>query len=142
MPLTRVYLSLTAADLDALAGGDSLGRPPVPAHAVTPLVGRPGLTTDEEELEHLAWVAATEEAARLTPPGVRRVVAAADVETEDVLHPPSPDAPSRVELTQPVIPRVWYPGDGPVSDDSITYYAVRCWPGCHDPNSAPRPQHY
>jgi hypothetical protein len=49
---------------------------------------------------------------------------------------------SEVELTQPVIPRVWYPGDGPVSDDSITYYAVRCWPGCHDPNSAPRPQHY
>jgi hypothetical protein len=49
---------------------------------------------------------------------------------------------AEVVLTQPVIPRVWYPGDGPVDEDSITYYAVRCWPGCHDPNSTPRPQHY
>lgn len=105
MPLTRVYLPLTAPDLATLAEGGSLGRPPVPAHAVTPLLGRPGLTTDEEELEHLAWVAATEEAAGLAPEGVRRVVAAADVETEDVLHPTTPDVPSRVELTEPVLRR-------------------------------------
>ncbi len=102
MPLTRVYLPLTAADLAALEAGDEVGRPPVPAHAVTPALGRPGLTTDEEELEHLAWLAATEEAGATSGAGARRVVAAADVDTEVVAHPTSPDRPSRVELTEPV----------------------------------------
>ncbi len=101
MPLTRVYLPLTAADLDALAAGGTLG-PAVPAHAVTPALGRPGLTTDEEELEHLAWVDATEEAGVLAPEGVRRVVGAADVDTEVVVHPTGPDRASRVELVAPV----------------------------------------
>ena len=34
MALTRVYLPLTAADLEALADGRDLGTPPVPAHGV------------------------------------------------------------------------------------------------------------
>ena len=79
MPLTRVYLPLTPADLTGLAEGRPLGPAPRPAHAVTPALGKPGLVTDEEELEHAAWVAAAEEA--LEAPGAaahRRVVAAAD----------------------------------------------------------------
>jgi hypothetical protein len=49
---------------------------------------------------------------------------------------------AEVDWSYPVVPRVWYPGDGPLGAHPYNYYAVRCWPGCHDPNSAPRPQHY
>jgi hypothetical protein len=42
----------------------------------------------------------------------------------------------------PIAAGVWYPGDGPVSDDTFNYYHVRCWPGCHDPNTQPRPYKY
>ncbi|GAA4408467.1 hypothetical protein GCM10023168_25910 [Fodinibacter luteus] len=103
MPLARVYLPLTSADLAALADGEPLGPAPLDAHAVTPALGRPGLVTDEEELEHAAWVAATLEAVGLTEGGIRRrVVAAADVDASTVLHPTSPDVPSRVRLSAPV----------------------------------------
>ncbi len=102
MPLTRVYVPLTPADLGALAGAGGLLSPPVRAHAVTPAVGSPGLTTDEEELEHLAWVAAADEAGAGAAPGSRRVVAAADVEAEAVHVPTGPDVPSRVQVTEPL----------------------------------------
>ncbi|NHA69524.1 DUF6912 family protein [Phycicoccus flavus] len=98
MPLTRVYLPVTAADLDALAEGGALGPAPVAAHGVTPALGRPGLTTDAEELEHLAWVAATEEAEALREGDERRVVASADVDSGDVTVPADGDVPSRVEV--------------------------------------------
>jgi hypothetical protein len=103
MPLTRVYLPLTPADLTGLAEGRPLGPVPRNAHAVTPSLGKPGLVTDEEELEHAAWVAATEEA--IAAPGSaprRRVIAAADVDAAIVVHPTSPDVPSRVEVAAPV----------------------------------------
>ena len=102
MPLARVYLPLTPSDLEALATVGALPGRPLRAHGVTPTLGSPGLTTDEEELEHLAWVAATEEAAAAVAAGTRRVVAAADVEVEAVSHPTAPDVPSRVEVTEPV----------------------------------------
>jgi hypothetical protein len=103
MPLTRVYLPLTAADLTGLAEGRPLGPAPRNAHAVTPALGKPGLVTDEEELEHTAWVAAAEEAGA-APGGARqrRVIAAADVDAAIVVHPTSPDVPSRVEVSAPV----------------------------------------
>ena len=103
MPLTRVYLPLTPADLTGLAEGRPLGPAPRNAHAVTPALGKPGLVTDEEELEHAAWVAAAEEA--IGAPGSaprRRVIAAADVDAAIVVHPTSPDVPSRVEVAAPV----------------------------------------
>ncbi len=103
MPLTRVYLPLTPADLTGLAEGRPLGPVPRPAHAVTPALGKPGLVTDEEELEHTAWVAATEEALEAADAAPRRrVVAAADVDAAVVVHPTAPDVPSRVELSAPV----------------------------------------
>jgi hypothetical protein len=105
MPLTRVYLALTPADLEALAGAGALGTTPVRAHAVTPALGSPGLTTDEEELEHLAWVAAADEAGAGARDGSRRVVAAADVEAESVSYPTAADVPSRVEVADPVTRR-------------------------------------
>ncbi len=103
MPLTRVYLPLTPADLTGLAEGRPLGPAPRPAHAVTPTLGKPGLVTDEEELEHTAWVAATDEAlAAADADGRRRVVAAADVDAAVVGHPTAADVPSRVEVSAPV----------------------------------------
>jgi hypothetical protein len=103
VPLTRVYLALTPDDLAALAQGRPLGPPPLHAHAVTPSLGRPGLATDEEELEHLAWLAASEEAVgRSAARALRRVVASADVDAATVVHPTAPDTASRVELSAPV----------------------------------------
>jgi uncharacterized protein DUF6912 len=101
MPLTRVYLPLSADDLDALAAGRDLGPAPLAAHGVTPALGRPGLTTDEEELEHDAWVAATEEATARAA-GARRVIASADVDAAVVAVPGQSDVPSRVEVGAPV----------------------------------------
>lgn len=103
MPLTRVYLALTPADLDALAGGRPVGPAPRAAHAVTTALGRPGLTTDEEELEHAAWLAAAEEAADGTGGGRRRrVIGSADVDSATVVRPTRSDVPSRVELSAPL----------------------------------------
>jgi hypothetical protein len=99
MPLTRVYLALSSADLTDLAERRPLG----PAHAVTTGLGRAGSAKDQEELEHAAWVAATEAAGALPgAAGRRRVVAAADVDAAIVVHSTSPDVPSRVEVSAPV----------------------------------------
>ena len=46
-----------------------------------------------------------------------------------------------VDWEYPITPRVWYPGDTFEQSHPYNCYAVRCWPGCHDPNSAPQPQH-
>ena len=103
MPLTRVYLALAPEHLAALARGGSVGPAPVAAHAVTPALGKPGLVTDEEELEHAAWLAAVDEAAEHSDGGIRRrVVAAADVDAATVAHRTTPVAPSQVELLAPV----------------------------------------
>lgn len=101
MPLTRVYLPLTSEQLDMLGDGRDLGPAPLLAHGVTPALGRPGRAGDEEGLEHLAWVAATQEAAGVAG-GARRVVAAADVDASSVTVPTGADLPSRVEVTAPV----------------------------------------
>jgi hypothetical protein len=120
VPLTRVYLPLTAADLQALAEDRAIGIAPVRAHAVTPALGRPGLTTDEEELEHLAWLAAAAEAGEVAGGG-RRVVAAADVDAADVSPATDPDAASRVELA------------GPVERRRVVSFHVDEEPGATDP---------
>ena len=70
---------------------------------MTAALGKPGLTTDQEELEHTAWLAAVEDALQHTDGGARRrVVAAADVDSDEVLQPSSPDRASRVEVAAPV----------------------------------------
>ena len=50
--------------------------------------------------------------------------------------------PNTVQWEYPIMPKVWYPGDEFHPDECFTYYTTRCWPGCHDPNSQPRPQKY
>ena len=51
----------------------------------------------------------------------------------------SPAAESETPWQYPIAAGVWYPGDGPLPEHAFKYYRVRCWPGCHDPNSAPQP---
>jgi hypothetical protein len=48
-------------------------------------------------------------------------------------------AESETPWQYPIAAGVWYPGDGPLPEHAFKYYRVRCWPGCHDPNSAPQP---
>jgi hypothetical protein len=48
-------------------------------------------------------------------------------------------AVSETPWQYPIAPGIWYPGDGPLPEHPFKYYRVRCWPGCHDPNSAPQP---
>ena len=35
----------------------------------------------------------------------------------------------------PIAAGVWYPTDGPVPQQPMRYYRVRCWPGCHTGSS-------
>jgi hypothetical protein len=46
---------------------------------------------------------------------------------------------AQVQWQYPIAAGVWYPGDGPLPEHPFRYYKVRCWPGCHDPASEPRP---
>jgi hypothetical protein len=103
MPLTRVYLALAPTDLDDLAAGRPVGPAPRPAHAVTAALGKPGLVTDAEELEHAAWLAAADEAVSHAEGGRRRrVIGSADVDAATVVHATAPDVPSRVDITAPL----------------------------------------
>ena len=50
---------------------------------------------------------------------------------------PTAPTPTTEELAKryPIAPGVWYPTDGPIPDQPIRYYRVRCWPGCHSGSS-------
>jgi hypothetical protein len=50
--------------------------------------------------------------------------------------------PNTVDWEYPISPKNWYPGDEYHPEQYFTYYTQRCWPGCHDPNSQPRPAKY
>ena len=51
-------------------------------------------------------------------------------------------APNTVDWEYPIMPKVWYPGEEYHSEECFLYYTIRCWPGCHDPNSQPQPHSY
>ena len=45
-------------------------------------------------------------------------------------------APSeKVTWEVPIAAGIYYPSDGPVPDNPVRYYRVRCWPGCHTGSS-------
>jgi len=49
-----------------------------------------------------------------------------------------PDAAAPVEQVTwevPIAAGIYYPSDGPVPDNPVRYYRVRCWPGCHTGSS-------
>jgi hypothetical protein len=101
VPQTRVYVPLDPAGVAALRQSGEIGPAPMAAHAVTARSGRPGLTTDLEELEYAAWRAAAAAAAGRVTGSARRVVASADVDTGDVVEVGGPD-PTEVRVRAPV----------------------------------------
>ena len=38
---------------------------------------------------------------------------------------------NQVAWEVPIAAGIYYPSDGPVPDQPVRYYRVRCWPGCH-----------
>jgi hypothetical protein len=50
--------------------------------------------------------------------------------------------PNTVDWEYPVAAKTWYPGENPHETNPYLYYTIRCWPGCHDPASQPRPHSY
>ncbi len=71
--------------------------------------------------------------------------------SEKQTQAPSPEPAEQADSTAaaaetpwqyPIAPGIWYPGDGPLPDQPFKYYRIRCWPGCHDPNSQPRSHNY
>lgn len=111
MSQTRVYLPLSAAAVRALARERALPAPPLAAFAVTSSLERSLPTGDEEEWEYAALCEAVEAASGLREgPGDKRVVAAADVDTEWVAETPSAagaedPALASVEVTGQVVLR-------------------------------------
>ncbi|CAB1069255.1 hypothetical protein D1AOALGA4SA_622 [Olavius algarvensis Delta 1 endosymbiont] len=45
------------------------------------------------------------------------------------------DPSDKVTWEVPIAAGVYYPSDGPVPDNPVRYYRVRCWPGCHTGSS-------
>lgn len=103
MPLTRIYVPLTAAGLRQLADTGRIDGP-VAAHAVTPALERAHPADRlEEELEFVALTEAAA-AARARAGGTRRVIGAADVDSAAVTARPGGDGgpPGAVEVAEPV----------------------------------------
>jgi hypothetical protein len=97
MSRVRIYLPLTAADLDALSGGTALTRPT--AYAVTVRLASITPGADPEELEYAAFLQAAAAAGRARGADpTRRVVAAADVEAESVTEQALPEGRTPAEV--------------------------------------------
>ena len=41
----------------------------------------------------------------------------------------------KVTWEVPIAAGIYYPSDGPMPDNPVRYYRVRCWPGCHTGSS-------
>lgn len=84
MTQTRIYVPMDMAMLRRLAQRKEIGSAPVPAHAVTERLKRSLPNTGEEEQEYAALRDAVAAASELAGPGNRRVVVAADVDSDGV----------------------------------------------------------
>ncbi len=96
MRRARIYLPLSSADLEALAGLKPSLAPTI-GYAVTQRLERAHPGADEEELEYAAFSAAAE-ASRALHVGPRRLVAAADVDAETLSDAVAPDDVARVRV--------------------------------------------
>ncbi|MBK6954866.1 MAG: hypothetical protein IPJ15_16615 [Actinomycetales bacterium] len=104
MSRVRIYLPLTAAEVDVLLAGDSLR--PATAYAVTVRLASVTPGADVEELEYAAFLDAAAAAGRARSGDIaaRRVIAAADVDPGAVteLALPHERTPAEVALGAPV----------------------------------------
>ena len=97
---TRIYVPVTSTGLRGLADGGSLQPPPFTAYAVTTDLSREHPTADDEELEYLAFSAATTSGA-----DAATVVAAADVDADVVTDLLDPGAPVSAVQVAAAVPR-------------------------------------
>ena len=136
MTQTRIYLPLTAADVQTLVRSGEVV--PSGAYAVTPALRSQLPSGHEEECEHLAMTDATAAAGALRDAragdarpdgGGRRVVAAADVDAAAVVVTPArPGTPrSAVALQGPVALRrivSFHLDEGPGGEEDLLWYDV------------------
>ena len=98
MTHARIYLPLTVADADALAG-PTAAVSPATAYAVTEALRSSLPGADEEELEYAAMTEAAAAAGRHRGGDlVRRAVGAADVDPRAVEERGDPQEPARIGL--------------------------------------------
>jgi len=50
-------------------------------------------------------------------------------------EPVAVDSAEQVTWEVPIAAGIYYPSNGPVPDNPVRYYRVRCWPGCHTGSS-------
>ncbi|MEO8519123.1 MAG: hypothetical protein ABI438_08055 [Dermatophilaceae bacterium] len=131
MTVTRIYLPLNASMLRSLDNDRVLAEVPILAYAVTEAVRAAASTAGQDEWEYTALSDAVRSSADLLTPGEsRRIVAAADVSSEDV-GPPAPENAideSAVSISESValnrIASFHVDGDEASEDDELLWYDV------------------
>jgi len=131
MSVTRIYVPLNASRLRSLDKNRSLGEAPFLAHAVTQALKAAAMGVGQDQWEYAALGDAVRgSAALLTPGESRRIVAAADVESE-VVGSPGPGTcidESAVFISEPValnrIASFHVDGDNSCEDDELLWYDV------------------
>lgn len=123
----RVYLALTPADLDTLAGPTGAVSQPT-AYAVTAALRQAAPGADEEELEFAALnQAATAAGARRGGDLVRRVVGAADVDRAGIQDAGDPRERARITL-RAAVPRPAFVSlqvdEIPGGDEGLLWYDI------------------
>ena len=131
MTVTRIYVPLNAAGLRSLDTNRALGDAPFLAHAVTEALKAATTGVGQDEWEYAALSDAVRgSAALLTSGEIRRIVAAADVESEVVgsAGPGTSIDESAVFISEPValnrIASFHVDGDNSSEDDELLWYDV------------------
>ncbi len=130
MTVTRIYVPLNASRLRSLAQDRALAGAPFLAHAVTEAVRAEARAAGQDEWEYAALSDAVRSSAALLTSGEsRRIVAAADVESEVVGSPVSGSIDeSAVSISEPValnrIASFHVDGDNSSEDDELLWYDV------------------
>jgi CRP-like cAMP-binding protein len=131
MTVTRIYVPLNASMLRSLDRDRTLGDAPFLAHAVTPALRADAIGAGQDQWEYAALSDAVRSSAALLTAGEsRRVVAAADVESEVVgsAGPGTSIDESAVFISEPValnrIASFHVDGDNSSEDDELLWYDV------------------
>ena len=131
MPWTRIYVPLNASRLRGIGESRVLGEAPFLAYAVTEALRAVTRAAGQDEWEYAALSDAVRSSAALLTPGeTRRIVAAADVESEVVgsAGPGTSIDESAVFISEPValnrIASFHVDGDDSSEDDELLWYDV------------------
>jgi CRP-like cAMP-binding protein len=131
MTVTRIYVPLNASRLRSLEKNRALGEAPFLAHAVTEALRAATIGVGQDEWEYAALSDAVRSSAALLTSGEsRRIVAAADVESDIVgsAGPGTSIDESAVFISEPValnrIASFHVDGDNSSEDDELLWYDV------------------